>query len=144
MDNWNSVPEMEKAVRSMVLKLACALIGLALVAKQLAIAFGLAIGTSLSLWQFRQIINSVARIVQLPKAQAQVHATSSYVVRYLIIALMLAIVYFTEEVNFFATFFGLLLVKIVIIGVAVRQALREGGAAYLRNLISTRSRKGGI
>ncbi len=144
MDNWNSVPEMEKAVRSMVLKLACALIGLALVAKQLAIAFGLAIGTSLSLWQFHQIINSVARIVQLPKAQAQVHATSSYVVRYLIIALMLAIVYFTEEVNFFATFFGLLLVKIVIIGVAVRQALREGGAAYLRNLISTRSRKGGI
>lgn len=143
MGNWNSVPEMQRAVRLSVLRLAGALIALALVGKQLGIAFGFAVGTCLSLWQFRQIANSVARVVQMPKAQAQAHASSSYVMRYLIISLMLTLVYFTEEVNFYATFVGLLLVKIVIISSAIQQALREGGAAYLRNLISTQGRKGG-
>ncbi len=143
MSNWNSVPEMQRSVRSSVLKIAGALIAIALMGRQLGIAFGLAIGTCLSLWQFSQIINSVAKILQKPKAQAQVHAASSYVMRYLIIAGMLALVYFTEEINFFATFIGLLMVKIVIIGWAIRQALREGGAAYLRQLIRTPSRRGG-
>ncbi len=143
MDNWTSVPEMLRSVRLSVLKIAGVLILLAIVGQDFASAFGFAIGAALSLWQFGRLANSVGKSVQMSKEAAQVYAATSYVVRYLTLAALLALVYFSKGINFYAAILGVLLVKIVIVGRAVGQAVREGGSAYLRQLAGRRGQKGG-
>lgn len=143
MDNWTSVPGMLRSVRLAVLKLAGILILLAVIGKDFGSAFGFAIGTALSLWQFGRLANSVAKSLQMSKEAAQVYAASNYVVRYLTVAALLALVYFSPGINFYATILGMFLVKIVIVGRAVGQIVRDGGIAYLRQLAGRRGQKGG-
>ena len=143
MDSWTSVPEMLRSVRLAVLKIAGVLILLAVWGKDLGSAFGFAIGTALSLWQFGRLASSVAKSLQMSKEAAQVYAASSYVIRYLTAAALLALVFFTDGINFYATLAGMFLVKLVIIGYAIRQIMREGGLAYLRQLAGRRRQKGG-
>ncbi|HBK85590.1 MAG TPA: hypothetical protein DDZ53_06125, partial [Firmicutes bacterium] len=64
-------------------------------------------------------------------------------IRYLTAAALLALVFFTEGINFYAALAGLFLVKLVIIGYAIRQLIREGGLAYLRKMAGRRRQKGG-
>lgn len=143
MDRWSSVPEMMQSVRLTVLKLAATLIGMALLGRNLQMALGLLTGTLLGLWQFGSLASSMQRVVQMEKQQAEAHAVVRYLLRYGVIALTLAAVYFTSEMNFAAAIVGLFLVKIVIVGSAVREAIAEGGAAYLRQLARKRVRKEG-
>lgn len=143
MDKWASVPEMMRAVRLTVLRISGVLVFIALVGQDLGSAFGVAIGTALSLWQFSHLARSVAKSLQMAKAAAQLYAASNYVFRYLVIAALLALVYFSPGINFYAAIVGTLLVKVVIVGTTVVQALREGGSAYLRQLTARRGQKGG-
>lgn len=141
MDSWTSLPHMRRAVAGAVLKIAGVLILLALLGRDLGSALGFAIGASLSLWQFNHLANSVIKVLQKPKAQAQISAASNSVLRYLVVAGFLTLIFFTPAINFYAAFVGLLLVKLVIIGTALRQALRQGGVAYLKQLADRRRRK---
>lgn len=143
MDSWTSVPEMLRSIRLTVLKIAGVLIVLAVTGRDFGSAFGFAIGTTLALWQFGRLTNSVAKSVQMSKEAAQVYAASSYAVRYLTAAALLALVYFSDGINFYAAIVGMFLVKIVIVGRAVGQIVREGGIAYLRQLAGRRGQKGG-
>lgn len=143
MNKWTSVPEMMQAVRLSVLKLAAVFIILSLIGRDLGSSFGFAIGTVLSLWQFGRLANSVTKSLQMSKAAAQVYAASSYVLRYLTIAAVLAAVYFSEGINFYAAIIGTLTVKIVIVGYTFGQILRDSGLAYLRQLAARRGVKGG-
>jgi hypothetical protein len=142
MDKWTSVPVMMRSIRLSVVKIAGILILLSLLGRDLPSAFGFAIGALLSLWQFGRLAHAANRSLAMHKAQAQVYVTSRYVLRYLVVGSVLGFVYFTENINFFATVVGLLLVKLVIIIQALRQAVREGGIAYLRQMMQ-RVRKGG-
>lgn len=143
MNNWMNVPEMLRSVRLAVLKIAGVLILLAMIGQDLGSAFGFAIGAAFSLWQFGRLTDSVAKSLQMSKEAAQVYAASTYVFRYLMAAVLLALVFFSDGINFYAALVGMLLVKIVIVGRAVRQIVREGGFAYLRQLVSRRRQKGG-
>ncbi len=143
MNNWISVPEMLRSVRLSVLKVAGVLILLAIWGKDLGSAFGFAIGTALSLWRFGRLSNSVAKSLRMSKEAAQVYAASSYAIRYLTTAVLLALVFFTDGINFYAALAGLFLVKLVIIGYTIRQIMREGGLAYLRQLAGRRRQKEG-
>lgn len=143
MDKWTSVPEMMRAVRSSLFKVAAVLITLALIGRDLGSAFGFAIGTLLSIWQLDRLANSVTKSLQMSKEAAQVYAAGSYVFRYLTVAAVLGLVYFSEGINFYAAVIGTLLVKVVIVSCTVGQVLREGGLAYLRQLAARRGQKGG-
>lgn len=143
MDRWTSVPEMMRAVRLSVLKLAAVLIVLSLIGRDLGSAFGFAIGAVLALWQFGRLANSAAKSLRMSKEAAQVYAASSYVLRYLTVAVFLALVYFSKGINFYAAVVGTLLVKVVIVGYTFGHVLREGGLAYLRKLAARRGAKGG-
>lgn len=132
MDKWTDVSAMLYSVRRSVLIIAAVLVGLSLVGGDLASAFGFAIGAALSLWQFSRLTKSVAKSLQMTKEAAQVYGASSYIVRYLIIAAALTIIYFTDGINFYAAFIGLLFVKIVIVSRALQKLLQTSGAAYLR------------
>lgn len=143
MDKWTSVPEMIHTVRLSVVKLTAILIALSLVGRDLGSAFGFAIGAVLALWQFGRLSNAVAKSLQMSKEAAQVYAASRYVLRYLTVAAVLAFVYFSEGLNFYAAFAAMLLVKVVIVGYAFGQVLREGGVAYLWQLAARRGAKGG-
>lgn len=143
MDRWNSVPEMLQSVRLSVLKVALVLCGLALLGKDLGSLLGLAVGALLALWQFGSLSASMQKAVQMGKLQAEAYSAIRYMMRYFVIALAVTAAYFTKELNFAAVIVGLFLVKIVIIGYAVREAIREGGAAYLRQLALKRVRKEG-
>ncbi len=143
MDRWTSVPVLLRDVRLGVIRIASVMIALALLAGDRASAFGVAIGAVLSLWQFGHIAKCVTRLVQQARETGQARASLGYVGRYLIVAAVLATVYFTPEVNFAATILGLFLVKIFIVACAVRQVLRDGGAAQLRQLMQERRRREG-
>lgn len=143
MDRWNTVPEMLQSVRLGVLKLAAFLLLLAILGRDLPSALGLMVGTLLSLWQFGSLATSMQKAVSMEKHQAEAYAALRYLLRYGVIALALAAVYFTPEVGFASAVVGLFLVKIVIIGSAVREAIAAGGTAYLRQLARRRVRKEG-
>lgn len=143
MDRWNTVPEMLQSIRLAVLKLALLLAGLALLNRDLPSALGLLIGCLLSLWQLGSLATSMQKAVQMLKLQAELYSAVRYIVRYFVVAAALAAAYFIGGVNFAAVVVGLFLVKLVIIGYAVRDAIRAGGAAYLRQLALKRVRKEG-
>lgn len=143
MDNWTGVPEMLRDVSSTALKLAGVLIVLSLMTGDLGSALGFAIGSVLSLWRIVSIANSVGRLIQQNPQVAQTRAASSYIVRYLLVAVVLTMVYFTKVASFYATIIGLFLVQVVIVAKAIQQLLREGGMAYLRQLITRQRRRGG-
>ncbi len=143
MDRWSSVPEMLQSVRLAVLKVAGFMVIMAVLGRDLPSVLGVLVGTLLALWQFGSLASSMQRAVQMDKQQAEAYAALRYLLRYGVIALSLAAAYFTPELNFAAVVIGLFLVKIVIIGYAVRAAIAAGGVAYLRQLVQKRERKEG-
>ncbi len=143
MGEWTTVPEMVRSIRRNVLILSGSLLLLAILAGDMPSAFGLAVGTALSLWQFTMLCSSTSKAVRMPKLKAQGYAGASYIVRYSMVALVLGMTYFTQGISFPTAVFGLLSVKLVIVGGAVRQAFRAGGAAYLKQIAPWRGRREG-
>lgn len=134
---WNSVSDMLKSVTTSVLKLGGCLMLLAAVAGDLASVFGLAIGLSLSLMQLFMLSGAMQRAVHLNATKAQILAAGSYLVRYALTIVALGFCFFNPLINFYAAIFGVLSVKIVIVGSAVVTAVRAGGTAYLRHLATS-------
>ncbi|MGI6359378.1 MAG: ATP synthase subunit I [Bacillota bacterium] len=143
MDRWNSVPEMMQSIRSAVLKIALGLAGLAALFGDWPSVFGLSIGTLVALWHFGSLATSMQKAINMRKEQAEVYALQRYLGRYGVVAVVVAAIYLTPQINLLAAVFGLFLVRIVIVGYAVQAALASGGAAYLRQLTLRRVRKEG-
>lgn len=143
MGEWTTVQEMISHIRKSVLIFSGSLFLLILLAGDTASALGLAVGTALSLWQFAMLSSATSKAVLMPKMKAQAYAAASYLVRYSLVALVLGMTYFTEGISFPAAVLGLLSVKLVIVGGAIRQAIRIGGTAYLKQIAPWRGRKEG-
>jgi len=91
------------------------LVGVWLVDAPVPFLTGLALGTAVSLLNFRLLYLTLCQAVQMRPARAQRYTTGRYLIRYILMTLLLVGAFHTPRVSAFAAFIGLLLIKLVIL-----------------------------
>lgn len=130
-----TTPEkLQKAIQLRVVLAIAVLSGTSLVAANMPLALGFAIGGFLSLAHFRSITALAHQVVDASVKRARVTSIVGFLLRYLVNAGILALSYFRPEFNFIAVVVGLLLVKLVIIAEACRQKWITGLDDQLQRL----------
>ncbi|MDD4658229.1 MAG: ATP synthase subunit I [Eubacteriales bacterium] len=103
---------------------------LAAISGRWPVAFGVLIGFLVALIKFRLLAQSIPRLSELPFQAARKGAAVRYILRYALTISVLLMVNANPNLNVWAAFVGLVLIKAVILGEAVfifaRQKLQSG------------------
>ena len=76
---------------------------------------GLIFGTIIAILNFRLLAVSVTKVVSMPSTKAQIYASSQYLIRMIITAVVLFVAATAPHLNIFTTAIGLLSTKFVIL-----------------------------
>lgn len=91
------------------------LVGILLVKPPMPFLTGLLFGTIISLLNFRLLSLTMKKAVEMQPHQAQVYATTRYMIRYFIIGMVLYISIKAEYIHVLGTFLGIITLKFVIL-----------------------------
>lgn len=98
---------------------------LAAISQRWPVAFGVMIGCLVALVNFRLLARSIPRVLSMSFATARKAAAGGYVLRYLLTVVMVLMVNANPNINVWAAFVGLMLVKAVIFGEALYIFVRQ-------------------
>ena len=122
----DEVAAKQRQINFRVLLIAFILAGIAVVFSRYTAALGVLTGAGMAILNFRLLALGIDRILDLtdPRA-AQVQAVTRYVVRYMLVLLVLAMVSLNQNFDMLSTVVGLLLVKAVILGEAILEFIKQ-------------------